>query len=122
MSKETNSGTPPVAEMLRGGGSADFIGEHPSSAVAPFEKLIDPALLRRTGQFAATGCRRGAPWWRHLLVLAGLVCVAAILLQVIGDVRIWAVHRLEVLVTIAGIACWRWSWFVLQNVRAMIYR
>ena len=72
--------------------------------------------------FQAEGCRRGAPWWRHLLVLSGLIGIAAGLLHVIGDVQVWALHRLEVLVALGGIAFWRWSWFLLQNLRAMIYR
>ena len=67
-------------------------------------------------------CRSGAPWWRHLLLLGALGILAALLLQVIGDGQLWILHRAEVLVAIGGIACWRWSWFALQNVRAMIYR
>jgi len=64
----------------------------------------------------------GAPWWRHLLVLAGLAGIAWLLIQVLDDLELWALHRLEVLIAIGGIACWRWSWFALQNLRAMIYR
>src|SRR5438876_1180319 len=67
-------------------------------------------------------CRSGAPWLRQLLVLALLVCAAITLLQVIGDAQIWIVHRAEVLIAVTGIACWRWSWFLLQNFRAVIYR
>jgi glycosyltransferase Alg8 len=54
--------------------------------------------------------------------LAILVGVGYLLLKVVGDASFWALHRLEVLATIAGIGCWRWGWFVLQNVRAVIYR
>ena len=67
-------------------------------------------------------CRSGAPWFRQLLVLAGMGCVAAFLLQVIGDAQVWALHRGEVLIAVGGIACWRWSWFLLQNLRAVVYR
>jgi len=55
-------------------------------------------------------------------MLAALIGLAIFLLQVIGSVQVWALHRMEVLITLGGIACWRWSWFVIQNIRAMIYR
>lgn len=67
-------------------------------------------------------CRGGAPWFQQLVMLAALAGVAALLLQVIDDVQVWALHRAEVLIAITGIACWRWSWFALQNLRAMVYR
>ena len=34
----------------------------------------------------------------------------------------WMVRRAEVLIALGGLACWRWTWFVLQNFRAVIYR
>jgi glycosyltransferase Alg8 len=89
-------------------------GNAPSAAPALQENgpVIDDALL----------CRRGADWSRQLLVLAGLVVIAFLLLRIVGGVETWATHRLEVLLTVGGIAFWRWSWFILQNGRAIIYR
>lgn len=74
--------------------------------------LTDDALL----------CRNGAGWQRQTLVLIALLAVAAGLLHVAGDLKSWASHRLEVLLTVGGIAFWRWSWFLLQNGRAIVYR
>src|ERR1051325_10610275 len=74
--------------------------------------IADDALL----------CRKGADWRRQLLVLVGLGVLAFLLLKMVGSVEIWATHRLEVLLTLGGIAFWRWSWFALQNGRAIIYR
>ncbi|MCL5097156.1 MAG: glycosyltransferase family 2 protein [Candidatus Omnitrophica bacterium] len=55
-------------------------------------------------------------------MLAGL-CVAVYCLSVVaGDLRFWISHRLEILLALAGIGCWRWSWFILQNARAIVYR
>ncbi|MDB6031372.1 MAG: Mannuronan synthase [Verrucomicrobiales bacterium] len=70
----------------------------------------------------ARKCIGGASWPWQLLVTAILVGVAAFLLQVIGDARIWVFHRMEVLLAMTGIAFWRWSWFAIQNARAVIYR
>lgn len=67
-------------------------------------------------------CRVGAGWLAQLVMVAALVLIAWALLQVIGDSRVWISHRLEVLVALGGLAFWRWSWFVVQNVRALIYR
>ncbi len=103
MSKETNSGTPAPSPNDGHAGLARFVGSNEL-----------PEEARR--------CRSGAPWWRQLLVLAALGCVAALLLQVIGDAQTWALHRAQVLIALGGIACWRWSWFILQNLRAIVYR
>ena len=73
---------------------------------------IDDALL----------CRKGADWQRQLLVLIALTIVAVVLVRIVGSVETWATHRLEVLLTLGGIAFWRWSWFAIQNGRAIIYR
>jgi glycosyltransferase Alg8 len=70
----------------------------------------------------ALQCRNGAGWQRQLLVTAALVAVAMVLLRMVGSVESWATHRLEVLLTVGGIAFWRWGWFLLQNARAIVYR
>ena len=70
----------------------------------------------------ALQCRRGAGWQRQLIVTIALIAVAVVLLRIVGGVNTWATHRLEVLLTVGGIAFWRWSWFLLQNVRAIMYR
>src|SRR5262245_2169423 len=67
-------------------------------------------------------CRKGAAWPWQLLILALFLAVIALLLWVVGGPSAWASHRVEVLVTLTGIAFWRWSWFGLQNLRAIIYR
>lgn len=74
--------------------------------------MTDDALL----------CRKGAAWPKQLLVLVCFGALALTLLYIVGGPKSWANHRLEVLLTLGGIAFWRWSWFAIQNVRAMIYR
>ncbi|HTD66990.1 MAG TPA: glycosyltransferase [Candidatus Limnocylindria bacterium] len=67
-------------------------------------------------------CRKGAAWRGQILVLGSLCALALLLIYIVGSPRSWATHRLEVLLTLGGIAFWRWSWFVIQNVRAITYR
>ena len=67
-------------------------------------------------------CRRGASWQWQVLALILLTAAAGILIRIIGGFQPWIVRRGEVLIALGGIACWRWSWFVLQNFRAVIYR
>src|SRR5512132_4099011 len=67
-------------------------------------------------------CRKGATVLAQSFVFASLLLVAAILLWVVGGPVSWASHRIEVLFTLGGIALWRWSWFAIQNTRAIIYR
>jgi glycosyltransferase Alg8 len=67
-------------------------------------------------------CRKGADWRRQLLVAIAITSVALVLLRIAGGIENWATHRLEVLLTLGGIAFWRWSWFAIQNSRAIIYR
>src|SRR4051794_354696 len=90
------------------------MSENARSAASPRGAgyLIDDALL----------CRKGAAWRRQLLVLAVLIATALTLLYIVGGPSGWATHRLEVLLTLGGIAFWRWSWFAFQNMRAIIYR
>ena len=66
--------------------------------------------------------RRGASWLRQLLVLGVIVALALFLLPLAGGGKFWATHRLGVLIALGGLAFWRWSWFMFQNVRAIIYR
>jgi glycosyltransferase Alg8 len=67
-------------------------------------------------------CRKGASWLWQLAMSAALAGIAALLLWIVGGPRSWATHRVEVLFTLGGIALWRWSWFAVQNARAIIYR
>ncbi len=67
-------------------------------------------------------CRKGATVLAQSFVFASLLLVAAFLLWVVGGPVSWASHRIEVLFTLGGIALWRWSWFAIQNTRAIIYR
>ena len=67
-------------------------------------------------------CRNGASWFRQLLLLAVLCWLATILLRVAGGLQPWIWRRAEVFMALGGIAVWRWSWFLIQNIRAMIYR
>jgi mannuronan synthase len=71
---------------------------------------------------ARAGLRRGAAWPAQSLVLALTMSVVAALGLVVGDLVSWATHRGVLLVTLAGIGCWRWSWFLIQNGRAILYR
>jgi len=66
--------------------------------------------------------REGASWVRQLLLLAALIYLSTLLLRVVGGLEAWVTHRTEVLLALTGIACWRWGWFILQNLRALIYR
>jgi len=81
-------------------------------------------LSRGTGYMTedALLCRKGAAWRGQILVLGSLCALALLLIYIVGSPRSWATHRLEVLLTLGGIAFWRWSWFVIQNVRAITYR
>lgn len=95
-------------------------------SVAPAEGAADRptfrpeevARLRRE----AEACRGGAPVWRQVLLLAVLIALAVVLVRVAGGARLWAEHRLHVVLALGGIACWRWTWFILQNGRAIVYR
>lgn len=90
-------------------------------SVAP-ERLTFQAEEVEQFRADAERCRGGASWWRQLLLLAALVFVAWFLLRVIGGAQTWAEHRWHVLIALGGLACWRWTWFVVQNLRAIIYR
>ncbi len=71
---------------------------------------------------ANEGLRRGAAWPKQAFLLGTLGGLIVLLSLVVGDAESWADHRLELLLSLVGIGCWRWGWFVLQNVRAIIYR
>lgn len=65
---------------------------------------------------------RGAAWPRQLALLLVLVTAGWLLAGLVGDFFGWLRHRGELLLVLGSIACWRWGWFVVQSVRAMIYR
>src|SRR6266542_1345594 len=81
----------------------------------------DPAN-RNFGPAGARRCRIGASWVRQLAVLGWLIAAAAALLALAGGGQSWGLHRAEVLIALGGLACWRWSWFIVQNLRAIVYR
>jgi len=72
--------------------------------------------------FSGMRLRRGARWPWQLLMLAAIALCAVALAWFVGDLWQWLNRRLEVLLLLGGIGCWRWSWFVLQSVRAVLYR
>jgi mannuronan synthase len=67
-------------------------------------------------------CRKGAGWRRQIIVLTIFVALTITLLWFVGGPEKWARHRVDVLLTVGAIAFWRWSWFMYQNIRAIIYR
>ena len=90
---------------------------HHSSFVADRKTDAAPLVADERHQ-----CRFGAGWFAQLVMMAALGFIAWGLLHVVGDSRVWMSHRMEVLIALGGLAFWRWSWFVIQNVRALIYR
>jgi glycosyltransferase Alg8 len=66
--------------------------------------------------------RRGAGWRWQLVLLVVLVVVEIGAVEATGSFLNWFGARLRVLVLLAGIGCWRWGWFGLQSVRAVLYR
>jgi hypothetical protein len=64
--------------------------------------------------------RRGASWRFQWSLLAFLLLLAAGLAVIAGNLGVWIVHRVEVLLVLGGIGCWRWSWAATQSVRAML--
>src|SRR6266545_4927610 len=72
--------------------------------------------------FSGVPLRRGATWPWQLLMCGALGLCAVGVGLIVGDVLQWFTHRIEVLIVFAGIGCWRWSWFGLQALRAMLYR
>ena len=71
---------------------------------------------------ASVPLRRGATLGYQLAVVAVLCVVATLLALVAGHVGTWLAHRIEILLVLGGIGCWRWGWFVLQSARAVVYR
>ncbi|HTL18965.1 MAG TPA: glycosyltransferase [Patescibacteria group bacterium] len=71
---------------------------------------------------AAENLRQGAGWFAQGAMLGVLLLLGAALMVCSGDFFGWITHRLFLLLTLAGIGCWRWSWFVIQNCRAILYR
>src|ERR1043166_2026388 len=70
---------------------------------------------------AAVLLRRGAAWPFQLVLLLILLIFAASLARVFDSLFAWFSHRLEVLIVLGGIGCWRWAWFTTQSIRAMLY-
>ena len=66
--------------------------------------------------------RRGASWPFQIPMLMFLLLLGASLMSVFGSFFLWFSYRVEVLLALGGIGCWRWSWFVTQSVRAVLYR
>lgn len=71
---------------------------------------------------AAVPLRRGASWPLQLPLLVILLVGAAVLAGIVGHVLTWLSHRAEILLVLGGIGCWRWGWFIVQSIRAIIYR
>jgi hypothetical protein len=42
--------------------------------------------------------------------------------DIAGGLITWVSPRVEILLLLGGIGCWRWGWFVLQSSRAILYR
>jgi glycosyltransferase Alg8 len=84
------------------------------------------AVNQKTADKLLTGdilnCRKGASWQRQSVMLVVFIAIVVALLWFVGGPQKWAMHRVEVLLTVGAIAFWRWSWFVYQNCRAIIYR
>lgn len=66
--------------------------------------------------------RRGASWRFQLPLLLLMLSFGVCLADTVGDFLAWLGHRLGILLMFGGIGCWRWGWFALQSVRAMLYR
>ncbi len=81
-----------------------------------------PGEFRNAVSAEVGRCRNGAPWTSQLVLVALLAWLMMTLISIVGDVHFWMLQRIEVLLTVGGIACWRWSWFLIQNVRAILYR
>jgi glycosyltransferase Alg8 len=71
---------------------------------------------------AAVLLRRGASWKFQVPVALTLILIGTSLVGVFGSFFDWVTYRVEVLLALGGIGCWRWSWFLTQSVRALIYR
>jgi glycosyltransferase Alg8 len=66
--------------------------------------------------------KRGANWRWQWAMLVALVLYVVVLAATIGDVTAWLQQRAEIIFVLGGIAAWRWGWFIVQSVRAMLYR
>lgn len=64
----------------------------------------------------------GARWPSQVALFFVLAAIVLVLSSFLESAEEWLVHRIFVIFAFSGIACWRWGWFMLQNVRAMIYR
>lgn len=66
--------------------------------------------------------RRGATWPCQIAAIAALLCSAFLCACYVGDFLTWISRRVELLLLLGGVGCWRWGWFALQSSRAIIYR
>src|ERR1043166_4556819 len=108
-----SKGRPEAGECRQGGSP---VGEHSRLA------MCTPLRTTHSRGAQLDRCRGGASWIRQLVLFVALVGVGAILLSVAGDVPSLILRRGKVLIALGGIACWRWAWFVVQNLRALAYR
>lgn len=65
---------------------------------------------------------RGAKWIWQVLMLALVIAGLLFLPFLVGDFIPRFPKRIAALLLLGGIGCWRWSWFAVQNLRAIIYR
>jgi mannuronan synthase len=97
--------------------SNDFMSPDFSSAakswVGPSEVIFPDA---------AAPLRRGATWRHQLVLLLALIATALFLADMAGGLMTWLPQRVEILLVVGGIGSWRWGWFVLQSLRAILYR
>src|SRR6266508_6011177 len=66
--------------------------------------------------------RRGAGWRHQLPAVVVLLIGGAALAALVGEAVTPLAHRMEILLVLGCIGCWRWGWFVLQSARAVVYR
>ncbi len=66
--------------------------------------------------------RRGASLLWQIPVLLALAVAAWLLTRLLPDLLGWLTLRVTLLVALGGIGCWRWGWFILQSLRAVVYR
>jgi mannuronan synthase len=74
------------------------------------------------GIIRSQNLRNGASGLGQVLLMALLGIWACALLGFLGNAGEWMLHRVLLLFALTGIGCWRWGWFFLQNVRAVLYR
>lgn len=66
--------------------------------------------------------RQGVSGLIQILFVCALASVAFLAFRNISGVTAQLQSRFLAIILLAGIGCWRWGWFVVQNSRAVIYR